>query len=106
MPEDYRGYTIVALAHHHVAKPRNLIDNRLLRDLQDVPEEIRITPEVPDRGHTAPADRIAGLAPAERAPAGVRDDRADIFFADLKDPRPQLIGGLHGFRGKKDHHAV
>ena len=47
MPEDYRGHTIVALAHHEVGKPGNLVNNRFLGYLQDMPEEIGIAAEIP-----------------------------------------------------------
>ena len=48
VPEHDGRDAVVALAHHEVRKPGNLVHDRLLGDLQDVPEQIGIAPEVPD----------------------------------------------------------
>ena len=76
--EDDRRDTVVALAHDKVCKAGNLIHYCFFGYLEDMPEQIGIPAEVPNRTKPAPTDRVAGLSAPEGSAAGVSDDDPDI----------------------------
>jgi hypothetical protein len=71
-----------------------------------VPKEIRVAPEIPDGGKSAPPDRVTGLSAPERSPAGIGDDHADIVACDLFYILSAFVSCCHRVRGQKDHHAI
>ena len=93
--EENRRDSVVTLAHDEVCKPGNLINDGLFRDLQYVAEEVCITPEIAYCGHTAPADRVAGLSTPKCPSNRIGNDDPYIAAVESLDPFSHLFCGLH-----------
>ncbi len=60
--EDNRRDAIVTFTHDEVRKPGDLVNYCLFRDLQNVSEEVGITPEIAYCRHAAPTNRVSRLS--------------------------------------------
>ena len=63
--EDDRRDTIIALTHDKVCKTGNLVNYSFFGYLENMSEQIGISPEVPYRRKPAPPDCVTGLTAPE-----------------------------------------